>query len=136
MDPNLPLDPTTGMPLVPPPMPGGPMGGPPMGPPMGTMPPPEMAPPIDLQTREPTKEPPPPDPLEMMVELLMNGSTEEVTAFINSMEEPEQLQLRRVIEDELEEKDPARAKFILSLLPEHQSGAKLPKWWTATYGKD
>jgi len=133
MDPNLPIDPITGLPL--------PVAGPtPMAPPLAgpppMMPPPMMAPPVDIQTGQPTEEPPPPDPLEIMVEILMSGSAKDLEDLFATMEEPEQLQLRRVIEDAIEPRDPARAKLLLDYLPEPESGARLPRWWKNTYGED
>lgn len=132
MDPNLPIDPVTGMPLVGPPVMG---AAPPMAPPaMG----PAMPPPIDISTGAPVEEPEPPmpDPLELMVEVLMSGSPADVEALIETMDDASQVQLRRLVEDEIEPRDPQRAKMLLAYLPEPSSGARLPKWWENTYGKD
>jgi len=130
MDPNLPIDPITGMPLVGPPVMG---AAPPMAPPAmdpaAMMPPPMPAP-------EPAPEPPPPDPLELMAEVLMSGSPDDVAALVESLDDSAQVQLRRLIEDVIEPRDPQRAKMLLDYLPDPQSGARLPKWWENTYGKD
>jgi hypothetical protein len=140
---GLPLDPVTGLPLDPsmtngiaPPMLG--PDGMPMDPAMLA----GQAPPVDPMAAPPAPQPepvepmgPPPDPADLVIELLMNGTPEEIEALLEPLSPPELAMLRELVVTVIEGQDPARADFLMTYLPDKREGGKLPPWMDAPPAK-
>lgn len=73
-------------------------------------------------------EPAPVDPIDGIIEILMNGDAEAVGEIIEALTTPEKAMLRELIVNQIEAQDPVRAAFLLGFLPEKRTGGKLPPW--------
>ena len=119
------VDPATGMPLPPDVFAGGP---PPMGPPEPA-PPPQMAPP-PMPMAPP--EPPPVEGVDLVLQVLMDGTADEVVELLAELQPPELAMLRELLLPEIEKQDPVRAAYLLTFFPEKKERGSLPPWMKST----